>query len=67
MIRPKEIKIFRQPPNTDWIAPLNSASAKQLAAKPGFPLRLLDENNFCEFSAPDEFPGERLAVCQILN
>ena len=63
MISSKDILILKETPGVDWITALRSTSIKSLMAEEGFPLRLFDDYNLCEFTSP-EFPGERLAVCR---
>jgi transposase len=63
MITSKGITILRQTDGVDWINALRSTSIKSIVPEMGFQFGLFDERNLCEFIAPDQYPGERLAAC----
>ncbi|MDR2353399.1 MAG: IS1634 family transposase [Deltaproteobacteria bacterium] len=67
MISNKDITILRQTDSVDWLTALRSTSIKKLVPVEGFRLGLFDEKNIFEFTAPDEFPGERLIACRNLD
>ncbi|MDR1164316.1 MAG: IS1634 family transposase [Deltaproteobacteria bacterium] len=64
MISSKHITVLRSQEGIDWITALRSTSIKKLVPEGGFSFGLFDEQNLCEFTAPDEFPGERLTACR---
>jgi transposase len=64
MLSNKNITILKQMNGVDWITALRSTSIKKLIPEEGFNLGLFDERNLFEFTAPDEYPGERLIACR---
>jgi transposase len=65
MITSKDIAIISKIDGIDWITAIRSSSSsvKKLVAEKLFHFDADDEYQFCEFSAPESYPGERLAAC----
>jgi hypothetical protein len=64
MISTKAITVLKQTDGLDWITALRSSSIKKLLPNEGFSFGLFDEKNICEFTAPEEYLGERLIACR---
>ncbi|MDR2140414.1 MAG: IS1634 family transposase [Deltaproteobacteria bacterium] len=63
LISDEDITMLRQTDGVDWISASRSTSIKSIVPEKGFQFKLFDEYDLCEFTAPEEYPSERLAAC----
>jgi transposase len=63
MLSSKDITILQNAEGIDWITALRSSSIKTLVAEGVFNVGLFDDKNICEFTAPNDYAGERLISC----
>jgi transposase len=64
MISSKQITVLKETPGVDWISALRHVSIKSLVPKYPTIIGLFHERDLVEFTAPEEYPGERLVGCR---
>lgn len=64
MVTKANLELMRSSEGIDWITALKAPQIKKLVAEGALQLSLFDQHDLAEISAPNDYPGERLAVCR---